>query len=99
MEKLNEILEVLENNNICMIFKIKKDKRLDLIKLGYFNGNEDMIRITKQGSIHTITIFYNDNTCFDYNYGSSTTCVSDRFVQIKWALLEYIKKYYNINLY
>lgn len=98
LEKLKEILEIIENNDICILFKIKENKKMELIKLGYFKGNEDMIRVTKKGTTHTITIFYKNGESISYDFGSSTTLVSENLRQIKFMLIDYMKQYLNINL-
>ena len=53
--KLCYLVDIIENNENCVILKVKDDKKLELIKLGYFDGNEEMIRLTK-GKDHTCKI-------------------------------------------
>lgn len=54
--KLCYLVDIIENNENCVILKVKDNKNLELIKLGYFDGNEEMMRLTK-GKDHTCTIF------------------------------------------
>lgn len=58
MKTLADYVEIIENNMECVILKVKPDSRMALIALGCFNGNEEMIRLTK-GETQTCTLFYN----------------------------------------
>lgn len=76
--KLCNLVEIEENNEECVILKVKDNVALDLIKLGYFDGNEEYIRLTK-GKDHNCTIFKKDGTHTDWYWGSSGyTLVSDK---------------------
>lgn len=63
--KLCNLVEIIENNMNCVVLKVKDNARLDLIKLGYFSGNEDLIRYTK-GAKTTCTVINKDGT--NYNW-------------------------------
>ena len=77
MNKLCNLVTILDNNEKCVNLKVKPNKREELIRLGYFNGNEDIIRLTK-GKNHTCTIIYNDLTTKSWEWGASGyTLVSD----------------------
>ena len=77
-EKLCYLVDIIENNENCVVLKIKDNKEMDLIKLGCFDGDERLIRLTK-GADHTCTIFYKDNRePFSWYWGASGyTLVSD----------------------
>lgn len=68
MKKLCELVKIVENNMECVILEVTGSK-LDLIKLGYFNGDEKLIRLTKGGN-HTCTI-WTDNGHFSWFWGTS----------------------------
>ena len=68
-KKLCDLVEIEENNMDCVLLKVKDNSIMDLIKLGCFEGDEKLIRITK-GSNHTITIF-NDKGNYSWDYGTS----------------------------
>lgn len=75
--KLCYLVDIIENNEECVILKVKDNKKLDLIKLGYFDGNEEFMRLTK-GKNHTCTIFKTNGKSFSWYWGSSgCTLVSD----------------------
>lgn len=75
--KLCNLVDIIDNNIDCVVLKVKDDARLDLIKLGYFTGNEDIIRLTK-GENHTCSIFNKDGSNFKWNWGKDgCTLVSD----------------------
>ncbi len=77
-EKLCYLVDIVENNKNCVVLKVKDNKEMDLIKLGCFDGDERLIRLTK-GKNHTCTVFYNDNRKpFSWEWGASGfTLVSD----------------------
>ena len=76
--KLCYLVYIIENNENCVVLKVKDNKEMDLIKLGCFNGDERLFRLTK-GKNHTCTIFYNDNRkTFSWEWGESGfTMVTD----------------------
>ena len=63
MKKLCDLLDIVVNNEFCVLYKVRDNARMDLISLGCFNGNEDMIRITK-GRTPEITIFKNNDSLY-----------------------------------
>lgn len=67
MSKLVDCVDVIVNNEECVILKIKDGKKIDLISMGYFNGDETMIRMTKDDDCNTYTIWKNDGTSFSWN--------------------------------
>lgn len=76
--KLCNLVEIEDNNMECVILKVKDNVKLDLIKLGCFDGDEEYIRLTK-GEDHTCTIFKKDGTNFDWHWGrGGYTLVSDK---------------------
>lgn len=82
-DKLCYLVDIIENNEDCVVLKVKDNKEMELIKLGYFDGNERLIRLTK-GKNHTCTIFYNDNRkSLSWNWGESGfTLVSDNVTKM-----------------
>ena len=76
--KLCNLVEIEDNNMECVILKVKDNVKMDLIKLGCFDGDEEYIRLTK-GKDHTCTIFKKDGTHTDWYWGrSGYTLVSDK---------------------
>lgn len=85
--KLCYLVDIVENNKDCVILKVKDEKKLDLIKLGYFSGDEELIRLTK-GKDHTCTVFNKDGSNFNWHWGTSGyTLVSDNLSK-KGKLIE-----------
>ncbi len=77
MMKLCNLVDIEDNNIECVLLKVKEDARLDLIKLGYFTGNEEYMRLTK-GQDHTCTIIDKDGKSFSWYWGiSGHTLVTD----------------------
>ena len=75
MKKLCELVEIVENNKECVILEVT-GSMLDLIKLGCFNGDEKLIRLTK-GNRHTCTVWTSDNN-YSWFWGiGGHTLVSD----------------------
>lgn len=77
MAKLCDLVEILENNMECVVLKVKDGARMKLIFMGYFNGDETMLRLTK-GDDHTCTVFCEGRVPFSWHWGKSgCTPVSD----------------------
>lgn len=77
MAALADYVEIIENNMECVVLKVKPDSRLGLIALGCFNGNEELIRLTK-GAVQTCTLFYKGGGNDSWYWGSrGYTLVSD----------------------
>ena len=45
--KLCYMVDIIENNENCVVLEVKDNKKMDLIKLGCFDGDEELIRLTK----------------------------------------------------
>lgn len=84
-KKLCDLVEIEENNMNCVLLKVKENSTLDLIKLGCFEGDEKLIRITK-GRDHTITIF-TDKTHYSWDYGESGKTLVSKDMDMKRALI------------
>lgn len=68
MKKLVNLVQIVENNRECVILEVVGSS-LDMIKLGCFNGNEAMMRLTK-GANHTCTVWTNDGKNYSWSWGS-----------------------------
>lgn len=66
MKKLCDLVDIRANNEECVVLTVKKNVELDLIELGCFNGDEEILRITK-GDNHTITVFTKDGINYSWN--------------------------------
>lgn len=79
MKKLSQLVTIKENNEECVILKVKKNQFENLIALGCFDGNETMFRLTK-GRDHTCTVWRGeDNHTYSWHWGESGyTLVSDK---------------------
>lgn len=84
-KKLCDLVEIEENNMDCVLLKVKENSMLDLIKLGCFEGDEKLIRITK-GRDHTITIF-TDKSHYSWYYGESGYTLVSKEMDMKRDLI------------
>lgn len=73
-KELREIVELVSNNNNCVVFKVLPNSEMDLILLGCFGGDETLIRIAND-NCRTITIFRKDGT--HYSWGCNTLVVEE----------------------
>ena len=70
MEKrLANFVTIAENNENCVVLKIKKNAFMGLVGLGCFNGNETFIRLTKGGN-HTCTVWHSDGKSVSWEWGN-----------------------------
>ncbi|MBE5919702.1 MAG: hypothetical protein E7272_07630 [Pseudobutyrivibrio ruminis] len=75
--KLVNLVTIMHNDMDSIILKVKEGREMDLVCLGYFNGDETMIRLTK-GDSHTCTIWKKDNNHYSWSWGKDGyTLVSD----------------------
>lgn len=78
MEKLCNLVDIECNNEVCVILKIKPDKKIKLLELGCFDGNEEYLRLTK-GDDHTCTVIKKDGKSFSWDWGKNGfTLVSEK---------------------
>lgn len=88
MKKLCELVDIAVNNENCVVFKVKDNVVMDLIALGCFKGDEDMIRMTK-GRTPEITVFKKDGSNYSYHFGEgSTTLISDNLMKQRSMIRE-----------
>lgn len=88
MKKLCELVDIAVNNENCVVFKVKDNARMDMITLGCFKGDEDMIRMTK-GRTPEITVFNKDGSHYSYHFGEgSTTLISDNMMKQRTMIRE-----------
>lgn len=77
MKRLCELVDLAINNENCVVFEVKDKARIDLIALGCFRGDEEMIRMTK-GRTPEISIWYKNGSTYSYHFGEgSITLLSD----------------------
>lgn len=94
--KLMNCVTVENNNDACVVLKVKPDQRMNLISLGYFNGNEEMFRLTK-GDCTTCTVFYNNGKSFSFHWGlGGHTLVSEATAEMGYLVAECVQKDYGI---
>lgn len=94
-KRLCDLVEIEENNMDCVLLKVKEDSRLSLIKLGCFEGDEKLIRVTK-GKNHTYTIFTSDNE-YSWEYGEhGYTIVSENMKKKRFLINDCIENDFDI---
>lgn len=85
MKKLCELVKIVENNMECVILEVTGSS-LDLIKLGCFNGDEKLIRLTKGGD-QTCTV-WTDKGHFSWHWGASGYTLVSSDMEKKGKLIE-----------
>lgn len=75
--KLKDMVELLSNNDACVVLKVKDGQEMNLLSLGCFNGDEVMMRLTKGRDV-TCTLFRKNGKSFSWHWGASGfTLVTD----------------------
>jgi hypothetical protein len=96
MKKLHELVELVSNTEDAVVLRIKPASRLDLICLGCFNGDEEMIRLTK-GQDQTCTVFTTNGGHYSWHWGrSGFTLVSDNLTKKGHMIQHCIEDYFDI---
>ena len=95
MKKLVNYVKIVENNEECVILEVV-GAPLDLIRLGCFNGNEKMFRLTK-GDNHTCTVWKENGDNYSWWWGcGGHTLVSDQMQKIGNLIQECIEQDFEI---
>lgn len=94
-KKLCELVEIEENNMDCVILKVKENSEMDLIKLGCFEGDETLIRVTK-GSDNTFTVFSGETYFSWYQGENGHSLISKNTDQKRILILECIEMDFDI---
>ena len=95
MKRLVDLVKIIENNTECVILEVVAEP-IELIKLGCFDGNETMFRLTK-GADHTCTVWSKQgNTCSWYWGRSGHTLVSDKLRKMGKLIQECIEQDFEI---
>ncbi len=95
MAKLVNYVKIVENNEECVILEVVGTP-LDLIRLGCFNGDEKLLRLTK-GKKHTCTVWKADGTNYSWFWGAGGhTLVSDQMAKRGRLIQECIEQDFEI---
>lgn len=95
--ELKDLVTLEVNNDVCVILNVKPNSFLGLIKLGCFNGDEKMIRLTK-GRDHTCTIWTDERNYSWYWGRSGYTLVCDAMREKGRLIERTIEKDFGISL-
>ena len=95
MKKLQTLTKILENNKECVLLEVI-GQPIDLIKLGCFDGDETMFRLTK-GRNHTCTVWTKDGKYYSWHWGvDGYTLVSKKLDKQGKLIEDCITKDYEI---
>jgi hypothetical protein len=83
------------NNDNCVILNVKENTEIDLIRLGCFNGDETMFRLTKGNKV-TCTVFTKNDKHYSWYWGDGYTLVSDALWKRGQMIQKCIEKDYGI---
>lgn len=99
MKKLKDLVTVGVNKEDCVILNVKPGATLDLIRLGCFNGDELMFRLTK-GRQHECTVWYgNEFKHYSWGWGEAGyTLVSERLRKLGNLIQSCIQDDFRINM-
>lgn len=94
--KLKDMVELLSNNDACVVLKVKDEQEMNLISLGCFNGDEVMMRLTKGRDV-TCTLFRKNGKRFSWHWGiGGYTLVSDQVGRMGRLIQDCIEKDFGI---
>lgn len=95
---LKDLVDVVVNNDYCVVLKVKDDCRMDLIALGCFGGDEEMLRLTKGGT-QVCTVFYKNGKHFSWYWGiGGRTLVSYKTKEKGRMIQDTIEKDFGISI-
>ena len=99
MKKLFELVTIVSNTEDAVVLKIKPNSAMELICLGCFNGDEDILRLTKGKSI-TCTIWTKEGKNYSWCWGEGGyTLVSDNMTKKGRMIQQCIEDEFDILVY
>jgi hypothetical protein len=100
MKKLAELVKVEENNENCVLLKVKPKSSLELMKIGFFKGTEQYFRVTKNKrfATHTLTVWRKGENAWSIDWGTETTCVSETTRKMRLEVVDCIVKDFGISI-
>jgi len=84
---LMDSIQLIENNDRCVLLKVKDNMKMNMILLGCFDGDEDMIRIAKDET-DTITVFRQNGKSFSWG---RNTLVTNQLSEMRKLIMEAIR--------
>ena len=94
--KLKDMVEMVVDNQDCVVLKVKDGQEMNLISLGCFNGDETMMRLTKGRDV-TCTLFRRGGKSFSWHWGiSGYTLVTDQVDRMGRLIQDCIEKDFGI---
>ena len=94
--KLKDMVELLSNNDACVVLKVKDGQEMNLILLGCFKGDEAMIRLTK-GEDVACTLFRKNGKSFSWHWGArGCTLVTEQVRRMGWLIQNCIENDFGI---
>lgn len=98
MARLADYVEIMEDNTECVVLKVRPGSRMGLIGLGCFNGDEEMVRLTK-GRTQTCTVFPEGGRPYSWEWGDGgSTLVSDGLSKMSRMVQECITHDFGIRI-
>lgn len=100
MKKLAELVKVEENNENCVLLKVKPKSSLELMKIGCFIGTERYFRVTKNkpSATHTLTVWGKGENVWSMCWGEENTYASDMEQKIRFQIVDCIVKDFGISI-
>lgn len=100
MKKLAELVKVEENNENCVLLKVKPKSSLELMKIGFFKGTEQYFRVTKNKrfATHTLTVWRKGENAWSIDWGTETTCVTETTRKMRLEVVDCIVKDFGISI-
>ena len=79
MKKLAELVKVEENNENCVLLKVKPKSSLELMKIGCFIGTERYFRVTKNKpfATHTLTVWGKGDNVWSMCYANRVGAIAE----------------------
>ena len=94
--KLRDMVTLEINNAECVVLKVKDGQEMNLLALGFFNGNEKILRLTKGRNV-TCTVICDDGQSYSWHWGiDGYTLVTDALWRKSQMIQECIERDYGI---
>ena len=95
MIRLVDCVDVIANNKQCVLLKVKEGMEMNLLATGHFDGDETMIRMTKDRDCNCYTILRTNDKKVNWN---DRTLISQSLKNIQNEIRNCIERDLKINM-
>ena len=87
---MKELFTLVEDTKEQVIIKNNAKTPLEVAQHPFVQSNYEYITVTKGDRTHILTVVRTDGSTFSFNWGNSTTLISENLTRLKKEVLSFI---------